>query len=121
MEPQRPQAYLIWPLINKLPLEIYAPRNYAIGMPMTLLKNIAEAIDALSRFLLWCLVFLYQSAQPMHGMGGQCRFQPTCSEYAKECLRKHSLVAAVVLIAGRLRRCHPWGSHGHDPVPEKDR
>lgn len=47
-----------------------------------------------------------------------CRFTPTCSQYALEALRKHGLFKGVFLSARRILRCHPWGGHGYDPVPE---
>lgn len=50
-------------------------------------------------------------------MGGQCRFQPTCSDYALEAYREHGLWRGTVLVARRLMRCHPFGRGGYDPVP----
>jgi putative membrane protein insertion efficiency factor len=47
-----------------------------------------------------------------------CRYQPTCSHYALEALRRHGLLHGLRLTAGRLLRCHPWGGSGYDPVPE---
>lgn len=49
--------------------------------------------------------------------GGGCRFQPTCSDYAKEALEKHNPFYATLLTLRRLSKCHPWGSSGYDPVP----
>lgn len=50
-------------------------------------------------------------------LGVNCRYAPTCSEYAIEALRAHGAVRGGWLAARRLARCHPWGGHGHDPVP----
>jgi putative membrane protein insertion efficiency factor len=49
-----------------------------------------------------------------------CRYQPTCSHYAKEALEKHGLFKGVWLAVRRILSCHPWGGSGYDPVPEKD-
>lgn len=46
-----------------------------------------------------------------------CRYTPTCSQYAVEALRKHGPIKGMYLAVHRLLRCHPWGGHGHDPVP----
>lgn len=46
-----------------------------------------------------------------------CRYIPTCSEYAHQAVRKYGLIKGGQLAADRFGRCHPWGSHGWDPVP----
>lgn len=48
-----------------------------------------------------------------------CRYQPTCSHYAKEALEKHGLFRGGKLALKRILSCHPWGGSGYDPVPEK--
>lgn len=48
---------------------------------------------------------------------GSCRYSPTCSQYSIEALRKHGLLKGMYLGITRILRCHPWGGHGHDPVP----
>lgn len=46
-----------------------------------------------------------------------CRYTPTCSQYGVEALQKHGFLKGSWLTLKRLSRCHPWGGHGHDPVP----
>lgn len=50
-------------------------------------------------------------------IGQQCRFLPTCSDYAAEALIVHGPVRGGWLAARRLCKCHPFGSSGYDPVP----
>jgi putative membrane protein insertion efficiency factor len=52
------------------------------------------------------------------GPFGGCRFHPTCSVYAREAIVRHGIVRGGWLTTKRLRKCHPWGSCGEDPVPE---
>ena len=49
-----------------------------------------------------------------------CRFQPTCSHYAKEALEIHGFWKGGGLALKRIFSCHPWGKSGYDPVPTKD-
>ena len=50
-------------------------------------------------------------------LGPQCRFTPTCSNYALEAFKKYGPVKGLWLTIKRISRCHPWGGHGEDPVP----
>lgn len=52
-------------------------------------------------------------------IGRQCRFLPTCSEYAAEALISHGPWRGGLLAARRLCRCHPWGGAGYDPPPPR--
>jgi uncharacterized protein len=52
-------------------------------------------------------------------LGNQCRFEPTCSAYALEALRRHGALVGATLAGGRLLRCHPWCAGGLDAVPER--
>jgi putative membrane protein insertion efficiency factor len=54
-------------------------------------------------------------------VGHNCRYQPTCSQYALEALEKHGGLKGGWMAARRIGRCHPWGKSGYDPVPERDR
>jgi putative membrane protein insertion efficiency factor len=47
-----------------------------------------------------------------------CRFVPSCSAYAVEALETHGALRGSWLTLRRLSRCHPWGGHGVDLVPE---
>lgn len=52
-------------------------------------------------------------------IGKNCRFNPTCSNYALEALKKHGLFLGMYYSIIRISKCHPWGGSGHDPVPRK--
>jgi len=47
-----------------------------------------------------------------------CRFEPSCSRYAKTALACHGLWRGGYLAIRRLARCHPWGRYDYDPVPQ---
>ncbi len=46
-----------------------------------------------------------------------CRYQPTCSHYTLEALKRYGFFKGSWLAAKRIGSCHPWGGKGHDPVP----
>ncbi|MCA9321256.1 MAG: membrane protein insertion efficiency factor YidD [Planctomycetes bacterium] len=46
-----------------------------------------------------------------------CRFEPSCSSYAMEALRRHGAWRGGWLTVRRVLRCQPWCEGGHDPVP----
>ncbi len=62
------------------------------------------------------LIRVYQLART--GRPSPCRYWPTCSAYAAEAIERHGLRHGGWLAARRLARCHPWGGHGVDPVPD---
>jgi len=50
-------------------------------------------------------------------LGASCRFTPTCSQYGIEAIKKYGPFKGGWLTLRRIGSCHPWGKHGHDPVP----
>src|SRR5690625_720965 len=50
-------------------------------------------------------------------LGNQCRFYPSCSQYALDAPAEHGAARGSWLTLRRLSRCHPWHEGGHDPVP----
>ena len=50
-------------------------------------------------------------------LGQNCRFHPTCSQYALEALQAHGTYHGSILALKRIIRCNPWGGSGIDNVP----
>ncbi|MFP8965716.1 membrane protein insertion efficiency factor YidD [Pokkaliibacter sp. CJK22405] len=81
---------------------------------------VPRAHGRLSRWLIGLslgLLKLYQwLISPL--LGNNCRYMPTCSEYAIEAFQYHGFLKGGYLTLRRLLRCHPFArSHGWDPVP----
>lgn len=51
-------------------------------------------------------------------IGPHCRYEPSCSHYARDAIRLHGALGGSRLAAGRVLRCHPWAEGGYDPVPD---
>ncbi len=49
-----------------------------------------------------------------------CRFEPTCSVYARECFERFGFFRALWLTVRRVGRCHPFHPGGFDPAPQKE-
>jgi putative membrane protein insertion efficiency factor len=62
------------------------------------------------------IIRFYQALRA--GRPSPCRFWPTCSDYALDAVERHGAARGSLLAVRRVLRCHPWGGHGVDPVPE---
>jgi len=72
---------------------------------------------ALIKLLLLPVYFYKYAISPM--TQASCRHVPSCSEYAVEALKIHGPIKGIYLATRRILKCHPWGTHGFDPVPPK--
>jgi hypothetical protein len=75
-------------------------------MPSRIAKTLAKAPVHAYRWTLKPLI------------GHECRFLPTCSEYALEAIDTNGAWRGIWLAGARVCRCHPWGGAGHDPAPD---
>lgn len=74
-------------------------------------------VRRLPRYALRGLILTYRYTLSAF-MGRQCRYLPTCSEYAEEAVMRHGALPGAVMATARICRCNPWGGHGYDPVPQ---
>ena len=51
-------------------------------------------------------------------LGNNCRYTPTCSQYALEAIETHGSMKGLWLAFKRVSSCHPWHAGGYDPVPD---
>jgi len=53
----------------------------------------------------------------IHAINGPaCRFEPSCSEYARDAIAKYGIIRGGIMAIWRVVRCNPLGGHGYDPV-----
>ncbi len=76
----------------------------------------ATILSRLARAVLLALLRAYRTlVSPL--LGPACRFEPSCSAYAEEAVRRFGALKGSRLAVGRLLRCHPFSAAGIDPVP----
>jgi putative membrane protein insertion efficiency factor len=79
----------------------------------------------LTRWIRWLLIALLTIPIKLYqwiispALPKTCRYYPSCSQYAIEALQIHGPVKGLIMGTKRILSCHPWGGHGHDPVPPK--
>ncbi len=69
----------------------------------------------IKRFFIFLIKMYQKMISPW--LGANCRYTPTCSQYAIEALKKHGVLKGGWLALKRIGSCNPWGGHGYDPVP----
>ncbi|HEY8747518.1 MAG TPA: membrane protein insertion efficiency factor YidD [Tepidisphaeraceae bacterium] len=67
------------------------------------------------RGLLIFFVILYRATLGRF-LGGQCRYHPSCSQYAIDAINKYGALRGGWKAVKRIGRCHPWGGRGYDPA-----
>lgn len=80
---------------------------------MTVVSHLGLAMRKLFIAIIKCYQFLLS---PL--LGQNCRFHPTCSEYALEAINRHGVIKGGYLSLRRLIKCHPFHAGGFDPVPD---
>jgi|APCry1669188910_1035180.scaffolds.fasta_scaffold13928_3 uncharacterized protein len=82
------------------------------------MKAIFKFILKLLGWILMIPVYFYKYAiSPL--TSPSCRHDPTCSQYAIDAIKIHGPFKGFWLGTKRIAKCHPWGTHGYDPVPPK--
>ena len=74
----------------------------------------SERPGFVARLLLLVLTLYRSFVSPL--LGPHCRFEPSCSRYAMEAIRKKGALRGSWLALRRLLRCHPLHEGGLDPV-----
>ena len=83
------------------------------------MQYLAKGIIKLLGWVLLVPVYIYKYAiSPF--TPASCRHIPTCSEYAVQAIKIYGPFKGFWLATRRISRCHPWGTHGYDPVPPKN-
>ncbi len=87
--------------------------NFKLKIELYCTKLMYLGVIFYKKFISPCRYFL----RVCFGITCECRFTPTCSDYALQCLQKYSPLRAFYLISKRLLRCHPLCHGGYDPIP----
>jgi len=82
-------------------------------------KHNRQWSGAIGRFVGKGLIFLIKLYQRLLSclLGRNCRFVPSCSEYAVEAIRRLGPIKGTAKAVLRLLRCNPLFKGGYDPVP----
>ncbi|MEK7164474.1 MAG: membrane protein insertion efficiency factor YidD [Patescibacteria group bacterium] len=76
----------------------------------------------IEKILLFLIRAYQKTLSPDHGplrhflRRGVCIYQPTCSDYTYQAIKRYGTLKGMWLGTRRLTRCHPWHEGGHDPL-----
>ena len=71
------------------------------------------------KIILLYIIKLYQLVLSPF-LGNNCRFYPTCSNYAIQAVKEYNTLLAIKFIFLRILKCNPWGGSGIDLLPKKN-
>lgn len=66
------------------------------------------------RLMVGCIRYYQRHISP--SLGSQCRYLPTCSQYAIEAIERYGPLKGSLMAAWRILRCNPFSRGGYDPV-----
>ena len=75
-------------------------------------------VRVFNRISIFLIRFYRYFVSPM--LGGNCRYIPSCSEYAINIINEHGIFLGAPYIIKRISKCHPFGGYGYDPIPKKN-
>ena len=74
-------------------------------------------MNVLTVIIVYFIKFYQFTVSPL--IGSNCRFTPTCSDYAIQSIQEKGLIRGLFFSLKRLLKCHPWGGSGFDPISKK--
>jgi len=77
--------------------------------------TLVQRAAALPRLVALAPILLYQRVISP-ALPRRCKYEPTCSRYAVQAIRRYGVLRGLVLAGWRLLRCNPWSYGGYDPV-----
>jgi hypothetical protein len=71
-------------------------------------------VNFIKKIMIFLIRFYQLCISPL--LGNNCRYYPTCSQYAIEAIEKKGIIRGSWMAVKRICRCHPWHNGGYDPV-----